>query len=87
MRAYRVVLTHFSQRYPGVLEYDVEEAAAPRAVPAFDGMRFNLQELPGLPDAAPALVKMSAKYFEAMERKGPSKKKKGIKEEEQKACC
>ena len=70
MRAYRVVLTHFSQRYPGVLEYDTEEAAAPRAVPAFDGMRFNLQALPGLPDAAPALVRMSAEYFDAMERKG-----------------
>jgi ribonuclease BN (tRNA processing enzyme) len=55
MGAYRVVLTHFSQRYRNAPWYDTECPAGSRAVPAFDGMVLNLADLQRLPRAERAL--------------------------------
>ena len=55
--AYRLVMTHFSQRYPGV-PAGLDLAAAPwgrRPLLAFDGMRLPFSLLPDLPAAMPLL--------------------------------
>ena len=55
MGAWRVVLTHFSQRYPKLP--DVREAAA-NTIVAFDNMRVPFSLLPQLPQLTPALVSL-----------------------------
>lgn len=51
--AYRVVLTHFSQRYPKVPVFN--EADMQRTCIAFDLMTVNLADLPMLPKFLPYL--------------------------------
>ena len=53
--AYRVILTHFSQRYPK-LPPGIEGPAAATAAVAFDGMRVPLVTLPDLPTLLPVLL-------------------------------
>ncbi|ONK80061.1 uncharacterized protein A4U43_C01F13400 [Asparagus officinalis] len=52
-RAYRIVLTHFSQRYPKVPVFD--EAHMDRTCIAFDLMSINAADLPVLPKVLPYL--------------------------------
>ena len=47
--AHRTLLTHFSQRYPGVLPYDAESEAGRCAACAFDGMSIKMSDLADLP--------------------------------------
>ena len=57
MRAYRTILTHFSQRYaklPAGIE--LEGPAASAIMIAFDGMTVALQQLPDLPALLPAVA-------------------------------
>ena len=54
MGAWRVVLTHFSQRYPKLA--DVRGDTTRRAVVAFDLMTVPLRLLPSLPALMPALL-------------------------------
>ena len=54
MGAWRVLLTHFSQRYPKLA--DVRGAPARRAVVAFDLMCAPFRLLPQLPRLMPALM-------------------------------
>ena len=51
-QAYRVILTHFSQRYRGRPAFSPGTVGADRAAVAFDGLRVNLADLDGLPRAA-----------------------------------
>ena len=53
--AYRVILTHFSQRYPK-LPPGIEGPAAATAAVAFDDMRVPLVALPDLPMLLPVLL-------------------------------
>lgn len=58
MRAYRVALTHFSQRYPKA-PAGVDAAARPwrnRPLVAADGACLRFADLPALPALAPALA-------------------------------
>ena len=52
MQSYRVILTHFSQRYRGRPAFAPDTVGADRAAVAFDGLRVNLADLDGLPRAA-----------------------------------
>ncbi|EIE21088.1 Metallo-hydrolase/oxidoreductase, partial [Coccomyxa subellipsoidea C-169] len=52
-RAYRTLLSHFSQRYPKIPTIDASFAAS--TCIAFDLMSVNLQDLPTLPAVVPAL--------------------------------
>jgi ribonuclease Z len=54
MGAWRVLLTHFSQRYPKLA--DVRQLPTAGAILAFDLMSIPLSLLPGLPQLAPALL-------------------------------
>lgn len=54
MGAWRVLLTHFSQRYPKLA--DVRQLPTAGAVLAFDLMSIPLRLLPGLPQLTPALL-------------------------------
>jgi ribonuclease Z len=56
MDAYRVLLTHFSQRYPKLPV--LTGASAERVVVAFDLMQIDMADLPHLPAALPVLVQM-----------------------------
>ena len=57
MRAYRTILTHFSQRYAKLpAGIDLEGPAASAAMIAFDGMTVALQQLPDLPALLPAVA-------------------------------
>ena len=65
MRAWRVVLTHFSQRYSkvapdawrtGAVRSAAAAAALRRSVPAFDGMVVPFARLHSLPMLAPAMM-------------------------------
>mmetsp|Transcript_7711 Transcript_7711/g.19043 ORF Transcript_7711/g.19043 Transcript_7711/m.19043 type:complete len:89 (-) Transcript_7711:409-675(-) len=58
MGAWRVILTHFSQRYPKLA--DVRGMAVNQAVIAFDGMRVPFTYLEDLPVLTPALLSMFA---------------------------
>ena len=49
MEAYRVILTHFSQRYPKVPQIETDKWASARVAVAFDHMTVGLQMLPWLP--------------------------------------
>jgi hypothetical protein len=63
MRAYRTILTHFSQRYPRVPE-GLDCMALPlrdRPFVAFDGLTVPFHLLPSLPLAAPAMARVMAK--------------------------
>ncbi|XP_060178294.1 tRNAse Z TRZ4, mitochondrial-like [Lycium barbarum] len=51
--AYRVILTHFSQRYPNVPALD--EVSMQRTCIEFDLMSVNLADLPVLPKVLPYL--------------------------------
>lgn len=51
--AYRIILTHFSQRYPKVPALD--EVSIQRTCIAFDLMSVNLADLPVLPKLLPYL--------------------------------
>ncbi|KAK4361919.1 hypothetical protein RND71_017160 [Anisodus tanguticus] len=51
--AYRIILTHFSQRYPKVPVFD--ETHMPKTSIAFDMMSVNLADLPMLPRVLPYL--------------------------------
>ena len=56
MGAWRVLLTHFSNRFPRLA--DVRQSRAHgRAVPAFDLMDVPFHLLPQLPQLTPALVR------------------------------
>lgn len=52
-RAYRTILTHFSQRYPKVPVFD--ETYTARTAIAFDSMRVDFKSLPRLPSLLPAV--------------------------------
>ena len=54
MGAYRVILTHFSQRYPNLPKLPEREEMK-RAVLAFDYMSFSLKDLEWLPALTPIL--------------------------------
>ena len=58
MHAWRVVLTHFSQRYPKLADVrsDVRCDISRRAIVAFDLMTLPLRLLPALPALTPALL-------------------------------
>ena len=58
MGAWRVVLTHFSQRYPKLADVrsDVRGDISRRAIVAFDLMTLPLRLLPALPALTPALL-------------------------------
>ena len=58
MSAWRVVLTHFSQRYPKLT--DVRSANTDGAIIAFDMMRVPFSLLQELPKLTPALLCMFA---------------------------
>jgi len=58
MNAYRIVLTHFSQRYPKLPVFS--SASAARVIVAFDYMHVDFADLPHLPGALPALVQLFA---------------------------
>jgi hypothetical protein len=45
MQAYSTVLTHFSQRYPGMIDVDLDVLAARRCLVAFDGLCCGMTEL------------------------------------------
>lgn len=60
MRAYRLLLTHFSQRYHKLPELEEDHPARPRVIVAFDLMRFNLRGLPWLPFLVPPLQALFA---------------------------
>lgn len=49
---YRIILTHFSQRYPKIPVFD--ESYTSKACIAFDMMSVNLADLPLLPSLVPA---------------------------------
>ena len=54
MGAWRVLLTHFSNRYPRLA--DLRQPGIERAVPAFDLMDVPFSLLPSLPSLTPALA-------------------------------
>eukprot|EP00181_Compsopogon_caeruleus_P005835 CAMPEP_0184683898 /NCGR_PEP_ID=MMETSP0312-20130426/13070_1 /TAXON_ID=31354 /ORGANISM="Compsopogon coeruleus, Strain SAG 36.94" /LENGTH=724 /DNA_ID=CAMNT_0027136607 /DNA_START=322 /DNA_END=2497 /DNA_ORIENTATION=+ len=56
MKAYRTVLTHFSQRYRVPAFYDCDEIAAGNAIVAYDFMAVNFADLGTLLDALPGLM-------------------------------
>jgi ribonuclease Z len=57
MRAYRTILTHFSQRYAKLLpDFPTHGPAAERTAMAFDGMRVPLKLLPWLPEIMPGVT-------------------------------
>lgn len=58
MKAYRVLLTHFSQRYHYVPKFEKNCATSNRTMVAFDGLSFNLLMLPNLPKFMPLLEEM-----------------------------
>ena len=62
MGAWRVVLTHFSQRYPKLA--DVRGAATRTAVVAFDLMTMPLRLMPVLPALTPALLSVFAEELD-----------------------
>ena len=62
MGAWRVVLTHFSQRYPKLA--DVRGAATRTAVVAFDLMTMPLRLMPVLPTLTPALLSVFAEELD-----------------------
>ena len=51
---YRVILTHFSQRYPKIPVFD--EAHMHKTCIAFDLMSINMADLPVLPKVLPYLT-------------------------------
>ncbi|RZC59812.1 hypothetical protein C5167_007125 [Papaver somniferum] len=53
--AYRVILTHFSQRYPKIPVFDEVETCARKTCVAFDFMSVNIADLPVLPKILPQL--------------------------------
>ncbi|XP_026385349.1 tRNAse Z TRZ4, mitochondrial-like [Papaver somniferum] len=59
--AYRVILTHFSQRYPKIPVFDEVETCARKTCVAFDFMSVNIADLPVLPKILPQL-KLLFKY-------------------------
>lgn len=62
--AYRILLTHFSQRYPKIPVFD--ETHMHKTCIAFDMMSINIADLPVLPKALPYL-KLLFKNEMAME--------------------
>ena len=62
MGAWRVILTHFSQRFPKLA--DVRDSPTDGAVIAFDGMRVPFSLLPELPQLTPSLLCMFAAELE-----------------------
>jgi hypothetical protein len=72
MGAWRVVLTHFSQRYPKLT--DVRDAPADCAIIAFDMMTVPFSLLPDLPKLTPALLCMFATELEDADEKQPMPK-------------
>lgn len=58
MRAYRTLLTHFSQRYPKVPPLN-EVAEDGSAAVAFDLMSINLADVASLPSVMPKLVEVA----------------------------
>ena len=65
MGAWRVLLTHFSNRYPRLADVRAGGAAATRTVPAFDLMEVPFQLLPTLPALMPALTCLFAHDLKA----------------------
>ncbi|KAL3162088.1 hypothetical protein ABBQ38_009153 [Trebouxia sp. C0009 RCD-2024] len=53
-KAYRTILTHFSQRYPKIPK--IESSFLATTCIAFDLMSINLQDLPRLPSHVPAVA-------------------------------
>jgi ribonuclease Z len=68
MNAYRILLTHFSQRYPKVPVFDDEDMKGNhlenRTSIAFDMMRLNVRELPYFPSVIPAVQELFAEEIE-----------------------
>ena len=62
MRAWRVILTHFSQRYPKLTDLRASRSAA-AAVIAFDQMSAPLRLLSWMPRLTPALQCLFADEF------------------------
>lgn len=58
MRAFRTLLTHFSQRYPKVPPLE-EVTADGSAACAFDLMCINLADVAGLPAMMPAIEELA----------------------------
>jgi hypothetical protein len=77
MKAFRIVLTHFSQRYHYVPAYAEVDALSRRAMVAFDGMSFNLSMLPQLHLAMPVL-RAVFKQNDTQEDRPRSKRKAAI---------
>lgn len=65
MGAWRVILTHFSQRYPKLA--DVRDLSTASAVIAFDGMQVPLSFLEDLPQLTPVLLCLFAAEVEGGE--------------------
>lgn len=57
MGAYRILLTHFSQRYGKAPVWD-RSLCRPRVCPAFDSMCLNLSEIPRLPQHNAAMRRL-----------------------------
>jgi ribonuclease Z len=57
MKAYRTVLTHFSQRYPGTPHLPMTSPDMSTAVVAFDYMHLCLAHLPWAPALVPVLLR------------------------------
>ena len=64
-RAYRTVLTHFSQRYPKVPVFD--DCYTERTGVAFDLMSVDFADLPVLPRLLPAVKALFKDEFTAEE--------------------
>ena len=62
MQAYRVLLTHFSQRYHAVPSFSNTHQHSSQTVAAFDGLSMNLLQLPLLPLCMPVLVRLFARH-------------------------
>lgn len=62
MVAWRVIVTHLSQRYSKAMPDVLAQGAgcSQRASAAFDGMRVRFSELPALPALTPALMALLA---------------------------
>jgi len=55
-RAWRVLLTHFSQRYPNVPPHDRSQFSGPRSAVAFDGLTISSLNVDVMPEMMPAVI-------------------------------
>ena len=73
MKAYRLIMSHFSQRYPKLPKFN--DSFNDSTCISFDMMRINFSDLKNLPTINPILEKLFLKEIEKEE----SKKLKSIK--------